>query len=385
MKLLNKCAPIFVLVIAISLAFFFIMGKKGPRKKGPKVHLVAVEVAKAKRAKNFIPISATGTIQAKYEVKLVPQVSGLITWVDPRFLRGEFFKKGQLLFKIDDTNYINALEEAKARLTLARLELEKIKAKAEIAKKEWELQEHKGGEKPLPLVFYEPQYENAKQEVKAALSLVKKAKVDLERTVIKAPFDCYVKSESVEVGHFVRLGTQVAELVYSKQAEVVLHIEEEYVPWLKAKNLHGSNKGSLVHIFIPGTGVKLIGYIDRIAPFVNDKTRLTDLFVLIDDPFCTLKKVGCQKVAIGTFVTAKIMATPPNNLLIIPSAALKEDGKVYIVNEDKTLVIKKVEVVYLTEDRAWILGPIQPEESVVTSQVLGPSNGMKVKIVHFNP
>ncbi len=384
MNLLNKILPILILIIAVSFAIFFIKGKKSPLKSAPKEHVLTVEVAKAKRAISPVPLFVTGTVQAKYTVKLVPQVSGLITWIHPRFLRGEFFKKGQVLFKIDNTNYINALEEAKARLTKAQLELEKIKAKAEIAKKEWELQEHKDKEKPLPLVFYKPQYENAKQEVKAALSLVKRAEVDLSRTIITAPFDCYIKKKSVEIGHFVRSGTQVAELVYSKQAEVVFHIEEKYVPWLKAQNESDSNNGSTVEISIPGTGAKINGYIDRIAPFVNEKTRLTDVFVLIDDPFCITKKRGCQKVAIGTFVTGTIMATPIDNLILIPSSALKEDGKIYVVEKSKTLSVRKVDVVYLTHNKAWVLGPIKPEELVVISQISGPPEGIKVEIASFN-
>ena len=375
---MKRLLPVIIIAIFIAFSFFLIKAKKGPQRKKEIKREVLVKAEKIKPAGPFIPITVTGTVNPKYVIDLSTQVSGLITWVNPKFIRGEFFKKGDILFKIDDTDYKSALEEAKARLTKAKLDLEIIRARADIAKKEWELQEHKPNERPLPLVFYRPQYENARQLVEAARATVKRAMVDLKRTTIIAPFDCYVKEESVEIGHYVHSGSKVAELVYAKEAEVVLPVQEEYLALIDSQNRNG--EGSHVDIFVPGIGKAFKGQVDRIAPFVNKKTRMADCFVLIKDPFCQNKKENCIPLSIGAFVKAVIKAHAPKETFIIPESGLKGLREIYVINPEGLLVKKRIKVIHMDQNRIWIQGDISLRDMVVTSPVDEGLLGMPVTI-----
>ena len=375
---MKRLLPVIIIAVSLALSLFLIKGKKGPMKRPEVKREILVRAEEIKPAGPSIPIAVTGTVSPRYVTDLSPQVSGLITWVNPKFIRGEFFKKGDLLFKIDDTDYKSALEEAKARLTKAKLDLEVIKARADIAKKEWKLQEHKPGERPLPLVFYRPQYENAKQLVEAARAAVKRAMIDLKRTEITAPFDCYIKDENVEIGHYVHSGSRVAELVYSKEAEVVLPVQEEYLALVAPRNRTGT--GSRVDIFVPGTGKALKGQVDRIAPFVNRKTRMADCFVLVKDPFCQNKKDNCIPLSIGAFVKAVIKANAPKDTFLIPESALKGLRDIYVVSSRGQLERKRVRVIYTDQGLIWVQGPLSSGELVVTSPVDEGLIGMPVTI-----
>ena len=386
---MRRILPILIIAGALLAAFVLIKSRRGPEKRPELVQPLPVEVALVEPASATLPIEATGTVHPKYEVELVPQVSGLVVWIDPEFVRGHFFKKGELLFRIDDTDYVSALEAAKAKLTKALLELETIKAKAEIARQEWKLMDHPPDEKPLPLVFYEPQYENARQIVASARAEVRKAEVDLARTRITAPFNCYVRTESVELGHYVRSGSKVAKLVFSDQAEVVLPVQEKYIPWLRARDREGERKGSLVEIRTPGLGSAIEGRIDRIAPYVDSKTRLVDLFVLVEDPFCQSEDTDrggarggeCRPLPVGTFVQGTIYGRTPEGACIVPAAALRTAGTLYVVDEDQRLSIRRVTLLHMDGARAWVSGSISPGQKVVVSSMRGAAEGMKVQVV----
>jgi len=378
----RRILPLFIVLAALLVAFFLIKLKRVPEKGPTRARVIPVEVAEVQEAERWLPIEATGTVHPKYEVELVPQVSGLVVWIDPEFVRGHFFKKGELLFKIDDTDYVSALEEAKAKLTKAVLDLETIKAKAEIARREWELMKHPPDEKPVPLVFYEPQYENARQLVASARADVRKAEVDLERTRITAPFNCYIRSESVELGHYVRSGSKVAKLVYSDEAEVVLPVQEKYISWISARDRQGGRKGSAVTITTPGLGMSMEGEIDRIAPYVDSKTRLVDIFVVVKDPFCqSAGDKDCSPLPVGTFVEGTILGHTPRGACIVPASALRTGGSLYVVEGGGRLSIRRVKLLHVAGSRAWVSGDIAPGELVVTSPMRGAAPGMNVQVV----
>ncbi|GEM_PF-764405 len=388
---LIRIAPVIMVAGAVAIALFMVKHGKAPRKLPERSVAVPVAVTSVQKGGDLMPVHATGSVHPKYQVKLVPQVSGVVTWIDPDFVRGNFFKKGDLLFKIDDTDYKSSLEEARAKLTKALLDLEKVKAQAEIARREWKLMKHPPGEKPLPLVFYEPQQENARQLVASARAQVERARVNLSRTRITAPFNCYVKSESVEPGQYVKSGSQVAELVFSDQVEIVLPVQEQEILWLGAIKEKQDDGNPLVKIHVPGLGMNLQARIDRIAPYVDSKTRLVDLFVLLDDPFCLNSSPPCQKLPVGTFVDATIeVATPPGACRVSESAIRKGD-KVYLVRELREqdgkqighLEIVDVQVLHHYGRMVWIKGMVEPGDLVVISPVSGAADGMAVLVAEL--
>lgn len=79
-----------------------------------------VAVDSAKKINSVIRRRYIGTLSGELDVSLVPRVSGVI--VKQMFKDGDFVKKGQLLFQIEDTTYRAAVESARARLAQAKVE-----------------------------------------------------------------------------------------------------------------------------------------------------------------------------------------------------------------------------------------------------------------------
>jgi multidrug resistance efflux pump len=101
---------------------------------------------------------------------------------------GGFFRQGERLFSIEDTDYRLALERAEATRAKAEYELATIESQAEVARVEWERLYEDSGEEPNPLVLYEPQLKNARAALASAGSSVRQAEIDLERTRVRASF-----------------------------------------------------------------------------------------------------------------------------------------------------------------------------------------------------
>jgi multidrug resistance efflux pump len=127
-------------------------------------------------------VSATGTVQARQQAELVAQVSGRVTWLADQFVAGGLFKQGAALFRLEDVDYRLAVERAGADLAAAELALATVRSQARVAREEWQRLQVGAGEKPNPLVLYEPQLKNAEARVAAAGAALRQAEIDLQRT-----------------------------------------------------------------------------------------------------------------------------------------------------------------------------------------------------------
>ena len=129
--------PIGILLAGIGLMAGLSSMKKPPEEK-PEVDttpIVAVENISV--APLTLEVTSYGLVQPKYETELVAQVSGQIVELSDTFLRGGQVKKGQLLARIDPSDYEAALIDAEASMASARSALETERAQGQVAEQEW--------------------------------------------------------------------------------------------------------------------------------------------------------------------------------------------------------------------------------------------------------
>jgi Multidrug resistance efflux pump len=194
------------LPIVFFLFVFFSCGKVRKNEKSTKVPTfqgkkdeVGVFVITLTKEKNSSSpsISFVGSTQPEQQSVISSKVSGRIVklFVDIGFR----VKKGQVLAKIDDTDYKNNLERARA-------ELERIKAQLELAKINYERAENLIKTKSIA----QAEYDNAKSNYQSLLAAyetakknLEKAEIDLNETNIVAPYDGIVVEKRADIGSFV--------------------------------------------------------------------------------------------------------------------------------------------------------------------------------------
>ena len=179
-----------------------------------------VEVLPVARRDYTIMLESYGTVQPRTRSMLIAQVGGQIVSVNENVRDGGFFEKGDVLGTIDQRDYQADVRIAEAALMDARQQLAEAEARTYQAREDW-ARLGNAGEAP-DLVLRLPQLEAAKGRIISAESALQKARLDLERTNIVAPFAGRILRKLVDVGQVVSPNTQLAEIYATDIVEIRL-------------------------------------------------------------------------------------------------------------------------------------------------------------------
>ncbi len=382
-KLKKIVLPIVILVIGFAVMRFMVLARPGPQKEVKEYAGVLAEVTRVEKKDHPVQVVGTGTVQARQEVNITPQVSGRITAMAPNFVAGGFFSQGELLFRIEDVDYKLAVDRSQATLAQAELDLAREESNARIARLEWDTLGGKNDEAPNPLVVYEPQMKKARAAISSARASLKQAKLDLKRTRMTAPFNCRVRSEAIDLGQYVRAGTSVGTLAGTDTAEIVLPLPLDEMQWLEIPRQGAAQRGSLAEVRVtagsqqftwPGRVVRSLGEVDP-------QGRMARVVVGVDDPYHlkTAPESGRPDLAVGMFVEVAIQGDTLSGVFSIPRGTLRENDTVWVVGEEEKLEIRKVEVVRRDRQNVLIRNHLRDGERVVLTALQGAANGMKLR------
>ena len=152
-------------------------------------------------------------------VAIAPDVSGLITQVNVH--DNQLVKKGQILFTIDQPRYQKALEEAQADVAyyqvLAQEKRQEAGRRNRLGVQAMSREEIDQANNVLQTVLHQLAKAQATRDL---------AKLDLERTVIRAPADGWVTNLNVYTGEFITRGSTAVALVKQNSFYVLAYMEE---------------------------------------------------------------------------------------------------------------------------------------------------------------
>ena len=159
-----------------------------------------VEVVKIKHRNIPIWMPYTGKTQASSSQEVRARVQGILEEI--YYKDGENVKKGQKLFKIEQTDYIANLNTAKAkkRRDLATLKL----AKADVNRYEPLVKE--GLAPRVTLEQYQAQVSTVEADIASDNATIRQAELELSYTIIKAPIDGQASRRLVDIGNLVGKG-----------------------------------------------------------------------------------------------------------------------------------------------------------------------------------
>lgn len=336
--------------------------------------------SRARLWKKGILLYGDGTVRPLKTVNLVPQVSGKLIYVAPDFINGGSFKKGDVLLKIDPVDYELALVLAEAKVKEAESNLALTKEESKASREEWNLI-HRGdpGKKvpPSPLVLKIPQLSAAKAMLEASKAELRKARLNLERTTILAPFDGIVMSENVDVGQYVVKG-QTLGTIFSKEAvEIVVPIEMRDVPLISIPGFTiPSDNGSIAEISAR-IGLKDYswkGKVVRSEGRVDENTRMLNVVIRVDEPYSSY-----PPLAIGMFVRVKIEGKIKEQVIEIPPSAIRDSNVVWVLDREDRIRFRKIKILKVYRDNALVENGLKEGDRVVVSFLKVVTDGMKVK------
>ena len=325
-----------------------------------------------------LKVHSQGTVMPSIQSQLIPEVSGKVVWTSDRLVSGGYVTEGQTLAKVDDLDYRNARDRAKAALERASAELQH-------AKFEYGRQESLG-ERNLTS---RSALENSLRVYRVSQAAYVDARVNHEqaeenvrRTILKAPFTGLVRSENVDIGQFVSRGQPIATLYATDMVEVRLPIADRQLAFL---NLPSARTGTLHPQEQPdvlltaeyaGRALSWRGKIVRTEAEIDSASRMVQLVARIDN------QAAASPLSVGLFVNAEIAGLAAENIVILPRSALRNDNQVLVVDGEDKLRFKDVNLLRLYQDQVLIDAGIKTGDRVCVSVLQTAIEGMTVNAIN---
>ncbi len=385
-KLLKWVAPAVFLMLCIGIAAILMATKPEPRRGAPPTPIPSVNAMRLKKQSFQVIIPSQGIVQARTRSALIPQVSGEITWISESFRSGGFFKPGDELVKIDSRDYQTALVVAKATLAQRTSAYEVEKAQHEQAKVNWERLGN--GEKPSALVLREPQLAEARALMESAAANVERAERDLERTVIKAPYEGRIMESNVDVGQTVSPGTTLAQIFATDYVEIRLPLRNEHLDFVDLPEMFRDLKPNET-MSQPATRltgqygsheVTWNGRVVRTQSAFDARSR--ELFVIaqVDDPYGKMDEEH-PPLKINQYVRAEIQGDKLDEVFVIPRAALRNNDEVVLIGKDNKISRRPVEVIWKQGEQVVVKDGVSEGEILCLSSLLFAADGAEVRPV----
>ena len=374
---------VMLVLLGAGVAGFLALTASKPQLKRtkPPVPVPMVRVSKITTGPQSIIVRGEGTCRPLREIQLVPQVNGKVVYMSPVLVDGGEFKKGEVLLRIDPLDYQLAVTLAQARVKDSESRLRVAEEEAAAAKEEWRLLYQDKGvkvEDPPALVAKEPQLAAAKAKLAADLADLRKAKLNLERTELKAPFNGRISSESVDIGQYVSSAKPLATLFSTEAAQIVVPFEDESLFWFHVPGFtpgNGSGSPVTVRARIAGRDLTWSGRIMRAEGMLDERTRMVPVVVRVEKPYASK-----PPLVAGLFVTVEIQGRTLENAAVIPRVALRDDDTVWVVDDAGLLKFRRVDVARLEADQAILRSGLEDQEMVVVSGLKVVTDGMKVRV-----
>ncbi len=381
-KLLKVSAPLVVLLAGFLIVQGMAAMRPEPEKKEDETRLVSLYVDEARSESVTVSVTTQGEVRPKTEIDLVPQVSGRIVALSENFNSGAEFKAGDLLLKIDDTDYQLALVRAEASVAQAQTELERQLATKDIKEEEWR-DNRKNGEEPTAFSLNLTQVAQAEAMLRSAQADLRRARLDLERTEFRLPFDGRVRDRKVGIGQYVTAGASLGTVFSTDTVEVRLPLTDAQLVELNLPMGYmapGYEQAPVVD-FSASLGNREYawqGRIVRVSAAVDQETRLIYATAEVRDPYGAAANKG-MPLAVGLFVSADIGGVQEQDAIVMPRLALRNENKVYVINEENRLEIRTVDVISTSEERVLVASGVAAGEHVVTSTLPNATDGMEVE------
>jgi RND family efflux transporter MFP subunit len=372
----SRIAPILIILIGSFFAFIISLSSPKPQKgiELPKPTPVFYEVITKKDIS--LKILTNGEVKPLNEINLISQVSGQIVEAADEFVDGGIIKAGSPLVWIDDRDYKLAVISAESRVAQASKFLEREIAESELAKNDWE---ELGLGEASSLTLRIPQLREAEAAEKAALADLEKAKLNLERTIVKLPFQGIIRQKKTGVGQFVGTGSILATAFSTEEVLIALPLTDTELSYLGLPLAYEEERpfsGPKVNFYslVSNKKSEWEGRIVRTAGSIDPLTRLVYVYAEVINPY-----QQSPPLAIGMFVDAVIEGKTIKNGFLVPNSAINNNSNIYVINTNDNLEIRKIEVLGTENDYVIIKGEIYEGERVVVSPLNNAKDGMALK------
>ena len=375
--------PLVVVLLGVGIAMTLVT--TAPRAKREPIARQArlVEVMPVVRSDVVVEVEVMGTVMPAREVMLQPQVSGEVLHISEDLLPGGRLRQGQELLRIDPADYALALRQREAELAQAQSMLRIEEGQQAIAQREFELLGEPATSQDSTLMLRQPQLQSVRASVAQAQAALERARLDLQRTRIRAPFNAIVQSREVNAGTRVTTASRLATLVGTDQYWLELAVPVDQLRWLVIPGING-NRGSLVRIYNESAwGAKSYreGRVIRLAGDLESEGRMARLLVAVEDPLALqAEQAGMPVLLLNSYVRAVIEGETLRDVAEVDRSLLRDQDRIWIMDPAGRLQIRPVSIPFRNRDTVLISDGIAAGEQLVVTDLATPVEGMALRL-----
>lgn len=296
---------------------------------------IQVKVAPVKKEKFEDILPAMGSIRGYIEVDLKFGINGSIEKFS--FNNGDKVEKGEVIATLDQG-------DAMVKYQYAELKLEEYEKLYEIG----------------------ALTESKLKQVELEKEL---ARLELEKTFLRAPFNGVINNREAETGKFVTINDRIA--TFSSIDEVVAEVG------IIEKDIDKVRVGQKAIIKVDAyPNIEFVGIVDNISSSFEGKSRTLSVRIKMPNPKVLLLP--------GMFARVMIYIYEKEDALVIPLLALdKKEGEyqVFVAGADSKAELRKVEIDYLASEEAVVNSGVEENESVIIEKSGELENGSTIKIM----
>jgi len=312
---------------------------------GPSDAVVELVTVRPEVLRNLVSIP--GQLASEYAVEIRPEVEAVLESIE--FAEGDRVEKGRVLFRLRDDEQRAELAEAEAALGLA----EATHRRTRTLNREQ--------------VSSAAQLERAAAERAVARARVEAASVELEKTVIRAPFDGLMGALLVAPGDRVRRTTKLSQIDAIDRLQLLFYLPESAVPLVRP--------GIPVRVGVaPYPGERFHGEVYFVAPTLEPEGRRVLVKAWVPNADHRLRP--------GLFADIEAEVARRDDALLVPDSALVYDLEgtfVWKVGAESRAERAPVEVGLRQDGRVEIESGLAPGDTVVAAGIHKVKEGQRVR------
>lgn len=292
-------------------------------------------------------LSLSGSIEANEQIEIRSEVSGIVEGI--YFQEGSNVSKGQLLFKVNDTELKAQLTQTSTKEGLAAENERRAKL---LLQKEAISQE---------------EYDFARADYKSAQAQTQLIKAQIAKTAVRAPFSGKIGLRSISPGTYITPTVLVAKLVNSSKLKITFSIPEKYASQVKTN--------TTLSFTVEGSDEKFTAKVYAIEPEVAITTRTLQVRAITEN--------SKGKLLPGTFANVLLPLSVIKDAIVVPTEAIVpvQNGKKVYISKNGMAKEVMVETANRTDASILVLSGLKAGDTLLTSGVMSLKDEAPVKVI----
>jgi membrane fusion protein (multidrug efflux system) len=360
MKKQTKIFLVLGIILLLAVAYFYPRLGTQPAGEGAapagqngggNAEPLVVNVVQLKKETLNNQLQVSGTILPNESVDIKPEISGLVTKVN--FKEGQYVTKGTPLVYLND----NELQAQFQRLqyTQKLVQTQESRQKQLLARE----------------AISQEEYDIVLNQYNTALSDIKLVQAQLEKTVIRAPFNGRLGLRQVSEGAVINAANIIVSIVNIDPIKLEFSIPERYSGLIA--------EGSSIYFSSESSSEEVEGKVYAFEPQIDAATRTIKLRAQSPN------KSG--KYLPGMFVKIRFVLDVKEDALLVPAESVIPElsgYKVFVVGADGNAEQRMIEIGTRTDTQVQVISGLKEGDLVLTTGVMQVRQGMPVKPTTIN-